>query len=146
MAVAVKWSRIPPVLPASRWSFAMSVIRLIAPALFCAAIATPVSADVTLRLKGSESIFGSQQTDRTEYRKGPKLRTDYTSSGVSLSTIFDVGTGRMVMLYHDRKEADVIESRQMSESFAKSGFPKTRQIDRANGPVASNRRVDVHRS
>jgi hypothetical protein len=41
-------------------------IRLIAPALICAAFATPVSADVTLRLKGSGGMFGDQATDTTE--------------------------------------------------------------------------------
>jgi hypothetical protein len=51
----------------------MRVIRFIAPALVCAAIATPVFADVTRRLKESGGLFGGRATDGseiTEYHKG----------------------------------------------------------------------------
>jgi hypothetical protein len=58
----------------------MSVIRLIAPALMCAAVATPVFADVTLRLKGIQGLAGDQQSEITEYRKGLKWRMDHTSN------------------------------------------------------------------
>jgi hypothetical protein len=104
----------------------MSVIRLIAPALMCAAVATPVFADVTLRLKGIEGLAGDRQSEITEYRKGPKWRIDYTSNGRTSSTIWDADTGRMIVLWHNSKRSDVFDSSQMSESFAKSGFPETR--------------------
>lgn len=46
----------------------MSLSRLIASALTCAAVATPVSAGVTLRLKGSGSILGTEAQGSTDYR------------------------------------------------------------------------------
>ena len=103
----------------------MSVVRLIAPALMCAAVATPVFADVTLRLKGIEGLAGEQQSEITEYRKGLKWRTDHTSNGLSSSLIRDASTGTWVMLWPNSKRADVIDSRQISEAFAKSGVPET---------------------
>ena len=44
----------------------MSVIRLIAPALVCGALATPVSADVTLRVKRITGLSGERQSEGTE--------------------------------------------------------------------------------
>jgi len=116
----------------------MTVIRLIAPALMCAAVATPVFADVTLRLKGIEGLAGDRQSEITEYRKGLKWRTDYTSNGLSSSAIWDAGAGRMVMLWHKSKRADVIDSRQISESFAKTGVPETRH---SIMPTAQSRQI-----
>jgi hypothetical protein len=56
----------------------MVIIRLLAPALMCAAIAKPVSADVTLHLKRTETIpdAGSRVIDTTEYREGLRVRID----------------------------------------------------------------------
>jgi hypothetical protein len=51
---------------------------------------------------------------------------EYTSDGVTSSTIFDVSTGRMVMLWHNSKRAYVTDSKQMSESLAKNGVPATK--------------------
>jgi hypothetical protein len=103
----------------------MSVIRLIAPALMCAAVATPVFADVTLRLKGIQGLAGDQQSEITEYRKGLKWRMDHTSNGLSSSLIRDASTGTWVMLWPNSKRADVIDSSRMSESFAQTGVPET---------------------
>jgi hypothetical protein len=103
----------------------MSPIRLIAPALMCAAVATPVFADVTLRLKGITGLAGDQQSEITEYRKGLKWRMDHTSNGLSSSLIRDGSTGSWVMLWPNSKRADVIDSSRMSESFAKTGVPET---------------------
>ena len=61
----------------------MCVIRLIAPALMRAAVASPVFADVTLRLKGIRGLAGDQQSEITEYRKGLQWRTDHSSNGLS---------------------------------------------------------------
>jgi hypothetical protein len=116
----------------------MRAVRIIAPVLICAAIATPVSADVTLRLKGSGGLFGGQAVDSTEYHKGLKMRSDHDSGGVSMSTIIDVGTSRMIMLWHDRKEADVIDSERISESPAKSGFP---EIEHSITPTVQSRQI-----
>ena len=59
-----------PVLPASPWSVPMSVMRLIASAVICVAVAAPVSADVTVRMTMVESAFDGRVTSVTEYRKG----------------------------------------------------------------------------
>ena len=48
----------------------MSVMRLIGPAVICAAVAAPVSADVTLRMTMVESEIDGRLTNVTEYRKG----------------------------------------------------------------------------
>ena len=73
----------------------MVVIRLLAPALMCAAIATPVSADVTLRSKRTATIpdAGSSVIDTTEYRKGLRVRTDLSGPITSNSVIVDAGDG-----------------------------------------------------
>jgi len=48
----------------------MSVIRLIAPALICAAVVTPVSADVTLRLKRTGACSAARpQIPRSTLRR-----------------------------------------------------------------------------
>lgn len=103
----------------------MSVIRLIAPALVCGALATPVSADVTLRVKRSTGLSGERQSEGTEYRKGLKWRMDHTSNGLTSSMIQDASTGTWVMLWPKSKRADVIDSSRMSEAFAKTGVPET---------------------
>ena len=103
----------------------MSAIRLIVPALICPALATPASADVTLQMKVRGQMPGSvaQDEDATEYRKGLKLRTDSTSNGLSMTTIIDLSKGRMIMLWHHSKTANVFEPKQISELFGKDNDP-----------------------
>ena len=87
----------------------MTVMRFIAPAVIFAAIATPVSADVTLHLKRTNSDVRGSVIDSTEYRKGAKVRTDSSGSSIaSVSMIVDAGTGRVIMLTHDAKTAEVL--------------------------------------
>ena len=62
-------------------------------------------------------MLGTVAEDATGYRKGLKLRTDSTSNGVSMSTIIDLSRGRMIMLWHHSKTADVIEPKQIAELF-----------------------------
>src|SRR4051812_11947527 len=90
-------------------SFPMTVIRLLAPALLCAAAAAPVSADVTLQSKRTETHGGAGPivTNSTEYRKGLRMRTDSSGPITSRSTIVDAGTGRMITLWHEDKIAEV---------------------------------------
>jgi len=101
----------------------MSVNRLFAAALMCAATATPASADVTLQFKGRGQILGSDAQDATEYRKGRKVRTDSTSNGVPTSSIIDLDAGRMILLWHDSKRADVIERKDLAELFSERNVP-----------------------
>jgi hypothetical protein len=55
----------------------------------------PASADITLQMKARGQMLGTVAEDATEYRKGLKVRTDSTSSGVSTSTIIDLSKGRI---------------------------------------------------
>jgi hypothetical protein len=101
----------------------MSLSRLIAAALTCAATAAPASADITLQMKARGQMLGTVAADATEYRKGLKVRTDSTSNGVSTSTIIDLSKGRMIMLWHHSKTATVFEPKQISELFWKDDVP-----------------------
>ena len=87
----------------------MSLIRLIAPAVICAGIVAPVSADVTLRMTVTDKENG-RVTGVTEYRKGLKLRTDSAGGGLSsVSTIENAETGLFIRLWHDGKGAEVFD-------------------------------------
>ena len=102
----------------------MSLIRLIAPAVICAGIVTPVSADVTLRMTVTDKEQG-RVTDVTEYRKGLKMRTDSSGDGLSSSsTIENAETGVVIMLWHDGKGAQVVDLKEMI-SAAKDKPPET---------------------
>ena len=116
----------------------MSVSRVIAATMFCAATATAASADVTLRLKGSGDMSGSAAEEATEYRKDLKLRTDSSSNGMSLTTIIDLDAGRMIMLWHHSKTADVIERKQISELFSRNNAPVVRP---SITPTAQSRQI-----
>jgi hypothetical protein len=103
----------------------MVVIRLLGPALMCAAIAAPVSADVTLRSKRTETVGGVRIIDVTEYRKGLRMRTDISGSGItSMSMIVDAATGRVVMLFPDGKTAEVSDWMKEPASPRRGGIPE----------------------
>ena len=92
----------------------MSLTRLIAPAVICAAIVAPVSADVTLRMTVTDKENG-RVTNVTEYRKGLKLRTDSSGGGLSsVSTIENAETGLFIRLWHDGKGAEVFDLKAMA--------------------------------
>ena len=107
----------------------MTVIRFIASALMCAAIATPVSADVTLRSKRTETILdaGSRIIDITEYRKGLRVRTDSSGPITSNSVIVDAGTGRVVTLYPEGKIAEVSDLTKKPAVPDRGGVPEFKQ-------------------
>lgn len=92
----------------------MSLIRLIAPAVICAALVAPVSADVTLRMTVTDKEQG-RITALTEYRKGRKIRTDSSGGGLStVSTIENAETGLSITLWHDGKGAEVFDLKAMT--------------------------------
>ena len=106
----------------------MTVTRLVGPALLCATIATPVSADVTLRSKLTETVDGGRTIDVTEYRKGLKVRTDFSGGAVtSMSMIVDMATGRAVTLFPDGKTAYVSNWKQEPASPRRGGVPEYKQ-------------------
>lgn len=100
----------------------MPFVRLLATALMCATVTTPVFADVTLRMRMTETGAGGldRVSDVTEYRKGLKARTDksgpQTTSG---STIEDLETGRSLMLWHAGKVADVFDLAELQAARRK---------------------------
>ena len=101
----------------------MTANRLFGIALLCCATASPARADVTLKSKGSGTgMVGAVAGDMTQYIKGLKTRTDQTSgAGKQTSTIVDIAAKQMIVLNHDKKEADVIDMTNLSESLAKAG-------------------------
>ena len=107
----------------------MTVIRFIASALICAAIATPVSADVTLQSKRTETNgdAGSRVIDTTEYRKGLRVRTDSSGPITSNSVIVDAGTFRVVTLYPEGKIAEVFDLTKKPAVPDKGGVPELKQ-------------------
>ena len=107
----------------------MNVIRLLAPALMTAAIATPVSADVTLHSKRTETIgdAGSRVIDTTEYRKGLRVRMDSSGPIPTNSVIVDAGTGRVVTLYPEGKIAEVFDLTKERAVPDGGGVPEFRQ-------------------
>ena len=106
----------------------MTVIRLLAPVLMCAAIAAPVSADVTLRSKRTESVDGGRTIDVTEYRKGLKVRTDLSGDRITrMSMIVDTATARVVMLFPDGKTAEVSDWLQQPSMLRQGGTPEYKQ-------------------
>ena len=100
----------------------MNAARAIASAVVCLALASPASADVTLKSKGSGSgMLGAVTGDMTQHFKQAKLRIDQTSGGRQLSTIVDASVRQMVLLDHEKKQADVIDMASIGESLAKIG-------------------------
>jgi hypothetical protein len=105
---------LPPSAPGVPLELPMSVMRLIAPAVICAAVAAPVSADVTLRMTMVEREIDGRVTSVTEYRKGLKMRTDSSGNAItSNSMILNLETGLVITLWHNGKRADVIDLKRM---------------------------------
>ena len=86
----------------------MKPTRLFGLSLLCCAIASPARADVTLKSKGSGTgMVGAVSGDMTQYVKGLKIRIDQTTGkGKQTTTIIDVLARQMIVLDHDKKEAD----------------------------------------
>jgi hypothetical protein len=101
----------------------MNPTRLAGIALLACALASPASADVTLKSKGTGTgMVGGMSGDMTQYIKGMKTRTDQTSGkGRRTSTIIDIATRQMIVLDNDTKEAEVIDMTTLSESLTKVG-------------------------
>jgi hypothetical protein len=109
--------------------------------VICALASSPASADVTLKAKssGKGPIGGASEGETTTYVKGMKYRADQSAGNRQTSMMMDAGSTQMVMLNHDKKEADVFDMAKMAESMGqavsvsdiKSSFTatgKTRQI------------------
>ena len=114
----------------------MGVIRLIAPAVICAAVAAPVSADVTLRMTVVEREIDGRVTNVTEYRKGLKMRTDSSGDTIaSNSMILDLETGLAIMLWHDGNSADVSDYKRMAAP------PGKNEVTQSITPTTQTRQI-----
>jgi len=121
----------------------MKSIRLLVPicaALVCTALASPASADVTLKSKSSgKGMMGAMAGDMTQSVKGQKMRIDQTTGpGRQTTTIID-GSGRqMIVLDHEKKEASVIDMNVLGESMAKAGLS---EITTSITPTSQTRQI-----
>lgn len=103
----------------------MKSTRLLVPGLavvLCTAVASPALADVTLKSKGSgKGMAAGAAGDVTQYLKGPKMRMDQVTGGRNTTTILDLTTRRMLVLDHEKKQAQVVDMAAVGESLAKVG-------------------------
>jgi Domain of unknown function (DUF4412) len=118
----------------------MNAVRLIAPVLVCVATASPVFGDVTIKSKGSATgMVGAMAGDMTQHFKQSKLRTDQTSgAGRQLTTIIDANLRQMIVLDHEKKQAEVIDMSSIGESLAKIGVA---DIETSVTPTGQTRQV-----
>ena len=104
----------------------MKSTRLLVPGLVAllSSTASPVSADVTLKSKSSgKGMVGAMVGDMTQYVKGTRTRTDQTAgAGKQTSTIIDAAAQKMIVLDHDKKQADVLDMTAIGNSMAKAGM------------------------
>src|SRR5262245_23618659 len=73
--------------------------------------ASPAAADVTVKQKHSgKGMVGGMAGDTTQYVKGLKMRMDQpgTAAG-NRSTLIDASARQIIVLNHDKKEADVMD-------------------------------------
>jgi len=98
----------------------MKSTRLCSALLLSLALASPAAADVTTKQKsGGKGMGGMMSGEMTQYVKGMKMRTDQAMGGRDTSTIIDAAAKQMIVLNHDKKEADVYDMAKMSEGFSK---------------------------
>ena len=101
----------------------MKPTQLFCRSLLCCAIASSASADVTLKSKGSATgMVGAMTGDKVEYVKGAKMRTDQTTgAGKKMTTIIDASTRQLISIDHDKKEAQVMDMKGVSDSMSRIG-------------------------
>jgi len=92
-------------------------------ALLCTTIAVPARADVTLKSQstGKGMMGGAMSGDQTQYVKGTRTRSDRTAGGKQTSTIIDASARQMIVLDHDKKQAEVIDMTTIGDSMTKAG-------------------------
>jgi hypothetical protein len=89
--------------------------------LLIAALASPASADVTLKQTTSGKGLGlSNQMEGTTYIKGNKMRSDAVVGDRTLSTIFDLDAQKMLILDSKKKTADVWDMAAFSAELAQT--------------------------
>jgi hypothetical protein len=76
--------------------------------------------------------------DMTQHFKQAKLRIDQTTGGRQVSTIIDANVRQLVMLDHEKKQADVIDMASVGESLSKIGAT---DIQTSVTPTAQTRQI-----
>lgn len=79
----------------------------------------PGAADVTITASNSGKGLGALAEGETvTYIKGHKMRSDWQQKKNSFSTLFDLDEGRMVILDHRKKTAEIMTMAEMREALA----------------------------
>jgi hypothetical protein len=128
----------------------MKAVRFSIPAcgvLIGALAASPAAADVTLKQKtsGKGPIGAAADGESTTYIKGLKFRSDQTAGNRQTSMLMDAGGSQMIVLNHEKKEADVFDMAKMNESMGelvsvsdiKSSFTPTGQTRQIAGSTCA---------
>jgi len=105
----------------------------------CLLSASPALADVTVKQKNGGKMFGkSLSGEGTQYIKGLKMRTDQMVGDNAMTTIIDAGAEQMISLDHEKKEATVIDMKQIATELAKISGD---EIQASLTPTAQTRQV-----
>ena len=85
-----------------------------------AVVAAPAAADVTFKKKNDIKVVGTMMSGSSvQFIKGMKMREDQTTGGVQTSTIMDAATRQMVLLNHQKREAEVVDMSAIGAGLAK---------------------------
>jgi hypothetical protein len=115
--------------------------------LICTLAATPATADVTLKQKtsGKGPIGAVADGETTTYIKGLRFRSDQVAGNRQSSMLMDAGGTQMVVINHEKKEADVFDITKMAEGMSevvsvsdiKSSFTPTGQTRQIAGSTCA---------
>ena len=104
-----------------------------------AVVAAPAAADVTFKKKNDIKVVGTMMSGSSvQFIKGMKMREDQTTGGVQTSTIMDAATRQMVLLNHQKREAEV--EKFLGEKHAELARTAGRIHARLDRPVLSGDR------
>lgn len=109
--------------------------------------AAPAFADVTLTQKtsGKGAIGSVAEGETVTYVKGLKFRSDQTAGNRRTSMLMDAGGTQMVVINHEKKEAEVFDTAKMGEQMSelvsvsdiKSTFTPTGQTRQVAGQTCT---------
>jgi hypothetical protein len=106
--------------------------------LISLALASPAAADVTMKQKTAGKGMVAMSGESTLYLKGAKMRTDQTVGGSNKSTILDASSRQMIVLDHDKKEADIVDMTKIADGLSKIGVG---DVKTSITPTAQTRQV-----
>ena len=92
------------------------------------------------RKQAAKGWASREAGETTQYIKGMKIRIDQSNDGKMTSTVMDAGGKQMIMLNHEKKEADVYDMAKIGESLAKIPISDIKASVTPTGADASDRR------